>query len=95
MAAKSSKAPKKSAVMRKRELEEDEWSLEVKSKSILCKGCNTWKELHRPYELNNWIKHKKVCMGITGRKKVRVWNPAPRPVKPVNSFNDDMIMMLK
>jgi hypothetical protein len=83
-AAKSTRAPKKSKVVRKDDLEADEWTLEVKEKSILCKGCNEWKELHRAYKIKDWERHKKICVGITGKKKVRVWNPVLPPVKAVS-----------
>jgi len=84
LAARSARAPKKSKIVRKDELEADKWTLEVKEKSVLCKGCNEWKELHRAYEIKDWERHKKICAGITGKKKVRVWNPVLPPVKAVS-----------
>ena len=70
VAAKSAKATKKSKIVRKDELEADKWALEVREKSVLCKGCNEWKELHRAYEIKDWERHKKICVGITGKEKV-------------------------
>ena len=65
--------------------------------SVLCKGCNTWKELRRVYELKDWEKHRKICVGITGKKKMRVWNPALLSVELVSLFNDIIfsVTMLK
>jgi hypothetical protein len=74
--AKSSRAPKKSALVRKAELEADKWLRKVEEKRVLCKGCNKWKGLHRVYEIKEWEKHKAVCPGITGTKKVRTWKPS-------------------
>ena len=84
VAAKFARAPKKNKMVRKNELEADKWTLDVKEKSVLCKGCNEWKELHRVYEIKDWERHKKICAGITGKKKVRVWNPVLPPVKAVS-----------
>lgn len=92
MAAKSGRAPKKSAIVRKKELEEDEWTLEVREKSVRCKGCNSWKELHRAYEHNDWEKHKKICPGIIGKKKVRKFTPALPIVKPVSLSNNPVAL---
>jgi hypothetical protein len=81
--------------VRKKELEEDEWTLEVREKSVQCKGCNAWKELHCAYKLNDWEKHKKICMGITGKKKVRIWTPALPIVKPASLSNNIVVIALK
>jgi hypothetical protein len=69
--------------------------LEVKEKRVRCKGCNSWKELHRAYELNDWEKHKKICVGITGKKKVRIWTSPLPIVKPVSLFNNIVVITLK
>lgn len=84
VAAKSGRAPKKSKLIRKSELEADEWISEVNEKRVLCKGCNVWKELHRAYEMKDWEKHKLTCAAITGKVKVRVQSAVIPSVKAVS-----------
>jgi hypothetical protein len=68
--------------------------MNVREKSVWCKGSNACKELHCAYELNDWEKHKKICVGITG-KKVCIWTPTLPIVKPVSLANKIVVITLK
>ena len=66
IAASSGRAPKKSKLEKMRQLESDEWALQVEAKRILCGGCNEWKKLGKDYKTKDWDKHKSKCRGVTG-----------------------------
>lgn len=55
-------------------LEQDEWSIKVEAKRVLCKGCREWIALNpqpkREYVVANWETHKTRCDQITGFKTV-------------------------
>jgi hypothetical protein len=71
-AASSGRSRKKRKLDRKKELEDDEWSLAVQEQKVHCKGCRKWIKLCRVYELKDWETHKKKCPQITGEESVCV-----------------------
>jgi hypothetical protein len=72
IAASSGRSQKKRKLDRKKELEDDEWSLAVMEQKVHCKGCQKWIKLCKVYELKDWEMHKKKCPQITGEETVRV-----------------------
>lgn len=58
---------------RRRELDDDTWSLDVDAtKGVQCKGCTKWIKLGRKFEVKNWELHRSKCPRITNEVRVRV-----------------------
>lgn len=72
--AKSScKRQRQSKDERRRELENDAWSLDIDTtKGVQCKGCTKWIKLGRVFEVKNWVLHRSKCPRITGEAQVRI-----------------------
>ncbi|KAG6830228.1 hypothetical protein H0H92_001668 [Tricholoma furcatifolium] len=51
---------------RRRQLEDDEWTLEVRSHIVKCRGCEKWIRLDQrnEYYAGLWLKHQDLCRGI-------------------------------
>ena len=86
IAASSGRAPKRTKLEKKCQLESDEWAMEVEAKRILCGGCNEWKKLGKDYEMKNWDTHKSKCHGITGMQNKRVFHGPDKFAEMVSIF---------
>lgn len=86
IAASSGRAPKRSKLEKMRQLESDEWALQVEAKRILCGGCNEWKKLGKDYEMKDWEKHKSKCRGVTGTQNKRVFHRRDKFAEAVSIY---------
>ncbi|KIJ05728.1 hypothetical protein PAXINDRAFT_21037 [Paxillus involutus ATCC 200175] len=71
-AASQSRAPKKTATERRKQLEDDPMCTNIKEHSIECSGCGSTIKLHprTPYSSAEWIRHRERCPQISGLETV-------------------------